>query len=91
VLSLLVFGSFTGVFGALIAVPATALIRTIYKSYRKDRTLDLSSYGMPASDPEAKAPGAVATKYSRGAPRAIAAPRAESPRKRGRAATLAPI
>jgi len=33
-------------------VPATALIRTIYKSYRKDRTLDLSSYGMPASDPE---------------------------------------
>jgi predicted PurR-regulated permease PerM len=28
VLSLLVFGSFTGVFGALTAVPATALIVT---------------------------------------------------------------
>lgn len=51
-LSLFVFGFFMGIFGALIAVPATALIMTIYKSYRKDLTLDLSTYGMPASDPE---------------------------------------
>jgi predicted PurR-regulated permease PerM len=52
ILSLLVFGSFMGVFGALIAVPATALIMTTYKAYRREFTLDLSSYGMPASDPE---------------------------------------
>jgi predicted PurR-regulated permease PerM len=53
-LSLFVFGYFMGAFGALIAVPATALIMTIYKSYRKDLTLDLSAYGTPASDPQAQ-------------------------------------
>ena len=53
-LSLFIFGYFMGAFGALIAVPATALIMTIYKSYRKDLTLDLSAYGTPASDPQAQ-------------------------------------
>ena len=53
-LSLFVFGYFMGIFGALIAVPATALIMTIYKAYRQDLTLDLSTYGRPASDPHAQ-------------------------------------
>ena len=53
-LSLFVFGYFMGIFGALIAVPATALLMTIYKTYRQTLTLDLSAYGMPASDPKAQ-------------------------------------
>ena len=53
-LSLFVFSYFMGIFGALIAVPATALIMTIYKAYRQDFTLDLSSYGTPVSDPQAQ-------------------------------------
>ena len=52
ILSLLVFGYFMGIFGLLIAVPATAVIMTIYKTYRQRLTLDLSSFGMPASDPD---------------------------------------
>jgi predicted PurR-regulated permease PerM len=43
-----------GIFGALIAVPATALIMTIYKSYLQNLTLDLSAYSMPASEPRAQ-------------------------------------
>lgn len=52
ILSLLVFGYFMGAFGLLIAVPTTALLMTIYKTYRQDLTLDLSTYGTPASDPK---------------------------------------
>ena len=46
-LSLFVFGYFMGIFGLFIAVPATALIMTVYKSNQDDMTLDLSNYGEP--------------------------------------------
>jgi predicted PurR-regulated permease PerM len=42
-LSLFVFGFFLGIFGLLIAVPATALIMTFYKTYRDQMTLELAS------------------------------------------------
>lgn len=42
--SLLVFGSFLGVFGLLIAVPATAILTTAYRAYREELTLELSEY-----------------------------------------------
>lgn len=45
VLSLFVFGYLMGIFGLLIAVPATALIMTVYESYQDEMTLDLSTYG----------------------------------------------
>jgi predicted PurR-regulated permease PerM len=40
-LSLFVFGYFMGIFGLLIAVPATAILMTIYKTYRDDMTMEL--------------------------------------------------
>ncbi len=52
ILSLLVFGYFLGLFGLLIAVPATALIMTIYKAYRDELKFEL----MPA-DAYAFSPG----------------------------------
>ncbi|PEN12972.1 AI-2E family transporter [Longibacter salinarum] len=45
--SLLVFGSFLGIFGLLIAVPATAILTTAYRAYREELTLELSDYGTP--------------------------------------------
>jgi predicted PurR-regulated permease PerM len=44
VFSLLVFGSFLGVFGLLIAVPATAILVTAYRAYREELTLELGDY-----------------------------------------------
>ncbi|RMF61143.1 MAG: AI-2E family transporter [Bacteroidetes bacterium] len=46
-LSLFVFGFFMGLFGLLIAVPATALIVAAYQAYREEWTLDLATYGQP--------------------------------------------
>ena len=46
-LSLFVFGYFLGIFGLLIAVPASAIIMTAYKSYRDDLTLDLMDHEHP--------------------------------------------
>lgn len=43
-LSLLVFGSFLGIFGLLIAVPVTAILLTAYRAYREELTLDLNEY-----------------------------------------------
>ncbi|MDX1547642.1 MAG: AI-2E family transporter [Rhodothermales bacterium] len=48
-LSLFAFGFFLGIFGLLIAVPATAIIMTFYKAYRDDFTLDFASYKRPPS------------------------------------------
>lgn len=45
--SLLVFGSFMGVFGLLIAVPTTAILVTAYRAYREELTLELSTYASP--------------------------------------------
>jgi len=45
--SLLVFGSFLGIFGLLIAVPATAILTTAYRAYREELTLELSDYATP--------------------------------------------
>lgn len=42
--SLLVFGTFLGVFGLLIAVPVTAILATAYRAYREELTLELSEY-----------------------------------------------
>jgi predicted PurR-regulated permease PerM len=42
VLSLFVFGYLLGLFGLFIAVPATALIMALYKTYRDRMTLDLA-------------------------------------------------
>lgn len=44
-LSLFVFGSLMGLFGLLIAVPATALLVTAYSHWRDELTLDLGSHG----------------------------------------------
>ncbi|MEX0747375.1 MAG: AI-2E family transporter, partial [Rhodothermales bacterium] len=41
ILALFVFGYFMGWFGLLIAVPATALFMTFYKSYRDQLSIDL--------------------------------------------------
>lgn len=46
-LSLFVFGFFMGIFGLLIAVPATAIIMTIYKAYRDEMTLELLTEKRP--------------------------------------------
>lgn len=46
-LALFIFGSFLGIIGLLIAVPATALIMTFYKAYRDDWQYDLA--GPPAA------------------------------------------
>ena len=48
-LSLLIFGSFLGLFGLLIAVPATAILVTAYKAYREELTLDLNDYSISAT------------------------------------------
>jgi predicted PurR-regulated permease PerM len=45
ILSLLIFGYFMGMFGFLIAVPATALLMTVYKTYRDEFTFELSPQG----------------------------------------------
>jgi len=44
-LSLLVFGTFLGVFGLLIAVPVTAILVTAYRASREELTLELQDYG----------------------------------------------
>lgn len=44
-LSLLIFGSFLGIFGLLIAVPVTAILVTAYKAFREELTLELNEYG----------------------------------------------
>jgi predicted PurR-regulated permease PerM len=49
VLSLFVFGYFLGIIGLLIAVPATALIMTVYKSYRERMNLDLATSHAPTT------------------------------------------
>lgn len=46
-LSLLIFGSFLGIFGLLIAVPVTAILMTAYRAYREELTLDLNEYSTP--------------------------------------------
>jgi predicted PurR-regulated permease PerM len=51
-LSLLVFGSFFGIFGLLIAVPATAIMVTGYRAYREELTLELNEYGMGSVESE---------------------------------------
>lgn len=43
-LSLFVFGYFMGFFGLLIAVPATAVLMTVYRAYRDDLTLELVDF-----------------------------------------------
>ena len=48
-LSLLIFGSFLGLFGLLIAVPVTAILVTAYKAYREELTLDLNDYSISAA------------------------------------------
>jgi predicted PurR-regulated permease PerM len=45
--SLLIFGAFLGLFGLLIAVPATAILVTGYKAYREELTLELGDYASP--------------------------------------------
>lgn len=45
VFALLVFGTFMGIFGLLIAVPATAILVTIYRAWREELTLELREYG----------------------------------------------
>jgi predicted PurR-regulated permease PerM len=47
ILSLLVFGYFMGIFGFLIAVPATALIMAVYKTYRHDLSFELAAARQP--------------------------------------------
>jgi predicted PurR-regulated permease PerM len=53
VLALFVFGYFLGVIGLLIAVPATALLMTVYKAHREQMRLDLATTHAPATVPEA--------------------------------------
>jgi len=48
-LSLLIFGSFLGIFGLLIAVPATAIMVMTYKAFREELTLELNDYGKGAT------------------------------------------
>jgi len=45
VFALLAFGTFMGVFGLLIAVPATAILVTVYRAWREELTLELNEYG----------------------------------------------
>jgi predicted PurR-regulated permease PerM len=54
-LSLFVFGYLMGIFGLLIAVPATALIMMLYKAFRHQFSFELSTYGAapaPGSTPD---------------------------------------
>ncbi len=46
-LSLFIFGAFLGVIGLFVAVPAMALIATVYQTYRSQMTFDLSTYAEP--------------------------------------------
>lgn len=50
ILSLFVFGTLLGIFGLLIAVPATALLVAAYASWRDELTLDLGTSSKPAID-----------------------------------------
>lgn len=59
-LSLFVFGYLLGIFGLLIAVPATALIMTVYKTYRHEMTLELEQVSAPP-EPAAPAPAPAVT------------------------------
>ncbi len=43
-LSLFVFGFFMGIIGLFVAVPITAIVMTLYKTYRDQMHLDLLSY-----------------------------------------------
>lgn len=52
-LSLLIFGSFLGIFGLLIAVPATAIMVMTYKAGREELTLELNEYGMGSVESDA--------------------------------------
>lgn len=52
-LSLLIFGSFLGIFGLLIAVPATAIMVMTYRAWREDLTLELNEYGMGSIESDA--------------------------------------
>jgi len=47
ILSLFVFGYFMGIVGFLIAVPATALIMAVYKTYRNDLSFELARSRRP--------------------------------------------
>src|SRR5690606_40909927 len=47
IISLFVFGYFMGWIGLLIAVPMTALIMTVYKTYRDRIQFELSNSGVP--------------------------------------------
>lgn len=51
ILSLFVFGYFMGWIGLLIAVPLTALIMTVYKTYRDRIQFELSDTNSPAEAP----------------------------------------
>lgn len=51
ILSLFVFGYFMGWMGLLIAVPLTALIMTVYKTYRDRIQFELSDTNGPAQQP----------------------------------------
>lgn len=53
VFALLTFGTFLGIFGLLIAVPATAILVTIYRAWREELTLELNEYGTPQRGPDA--------------------------------------
>lgn len=48
--SLLVFGTFLGIFGLLIAVPVTAILATAYRAYQEELTLELSDYSEDSND-----------------------------------------
>jgi predicted PurR-regulated permease PerM len=50
-LSLFVFGYFMGIFGLLIAVPATAILMTVYKAYRDEMTIELLTEERPPRHP----------------------------------------
>lgn len=52
-LALLIFGAFLGVFGLLIAVPATAILVTAYHAYREELTLELNQYGKHVAESDA--------------------------------------
>ncbi len=49
--SLLAFGYLLGLFGLLIAVPATPLLMTAYKAYRQEMTLELARSHRPPPPP----------------------------------------
>lgn len=61
--SLLVFGTFLGIFGLFIAVPSMALFVTFYRAYREELTLELKNYThhTQASTPARTPPGDAAS------------------------------